>query len=505
MSILDRFRSKPKPHQKRSTPQFIGSAERLKNSWYRNLVGNPNSTVRDSLTESRKLSRVLCQTDVYAARWLELMSVYVIGHQGFQFNPHVTNKDGSLNDTINNELKRGWLEWTNFAAQDGKSTFLDIEQTIIRQLARDGEILVKIVVDTQVNKAGFALQILDPALLDNEFNGMNGSNTIMNGIEYEPKYERAVAYYVWSGYMDDTMKVNRTRQRIPADEIIHIYDDEYGTRRRGLPWLSPAIYQLARLHEFMDANLLACQVAAAAPLVLSSQQDDYADFNQDDNVTNVKDTTDGSTTQNSGAQQQFINLDYTQILELSSGQQLSALDIKFPNNQFGDVVKSYLRGIASALNMSYTALTSDSSDENYASGRLGSIYERDHWQQIQFWLIRRFHQEVYRRWIQVVINRNFITLPSSNGSDYFEVHWIPRGFRWVDPVKDANAYVTLLKEGIMTRTEITAERGGDWRNNIQILEQEQQFAVDHNVSLGEQPKTITQQVAVLEQGATTNG
>lgn len=472
--------------RKTATRLTRGRISGIESAWYninRNFLNSPNSEIRYTLDKTRELSRLLVGIDGYAAKYIELLSVYVVGEQGMQISPRYT-RDGVLVDEVNEAITKAWNEWCEEASFDGRYSFKELEQLGIRTVGRDGEALFRIVRGKSVNKFGFALQPLDPALLDINYNAkLEGEKFIYMGVEYDGV--RPVAYHLFNRYANDLVSngfVNRVRERVPADEIIHIFDDDYGTLVRGLPWLQPAIKTLARLHEFLDAHLLACQVAAAAPLVMTSEGADTPDF--EDVSVNTIQNSDGTTSTVNETMSPVINLNYSHILELPANKRLQALDLKYPTQGFDIAVKTYLQQIAAGLQVSYASLTSDSSQESYSTVRHGSIIERDHWKQVQNFYAQRFHKKVYRAWLEAALLTGALDLLGMP-EDYYAVDFRPRGFKHADPLKDMRAYVEGISQGLFTREQIVAEMGGNWEENIKTIQKEQRFAAQHGVLLPE--------------------
>jgi capsid protein len=44
---------------------------------------------------------------------------------------------------------------------------------------------------------------------------------------------------------------------------------------------------------------------------------------------------------------------------------------------------------------------------------------------------------------------------------YEAVRWYPRGWAWVDPQKEVEAYTKAVRSGFKTQAEVVAEGGGD--------------------------------------------
>jgi phosphoglucomutase len=97
--------------------------------------------------------------------------------------------------------------------------------------------------------------------------------------------------------------------------------------------------------------------------------------------------------------------------------------------------------------------------------RLALIDERDHWRTLQQWWIRSFRQPLHQRWITAAVMaraipsitvQQFVTDPER----YQAVSFKPRGWSWVDPTKEVNAYKEAIRAGFTTVTDVIAATGG---------------------------------------------
>ena len=104
-----------------------------------------------------------------------------------------------------------------------------------------------------------------------------------------------------------------------------------------------------------------------------------------------------------------------------------------------------------------------SSDLNYSSSRLSLLEERDTYRQLQAWMIENFHQRVFEAWLDMAVLSGALNLPLYDQSPetYQNVRWMPRGWAWVDPQKEVDAYKAAEMAGYITKAEIISENGGD--------------------------------------------
>lgn len=447
--------------QKRNT---TGSAvSRQANAWYRSVTISPNKEIERDLPEVRRLSRMLCSKDALASNYIETLSVYVVGKEGIVLDPQVSGPDGHQDDRANDEIKRAWAKWGDAASLDGRMSWLDIQDWAIRTVAQDGEAFIRKVWGRDVNDFGFALQPIDANLVDVAYNGVNAinGNRIVNGIELG-KYLRPVAYWIWNRYSDERDPSGKPRelQRVPADEVIHLFDPEAAYQLRGMPWITPVIHYFARLHEYIDAELEASQLASSIPYFIT----------QNDQAT---DTLGDVTVSGGVAFTAPMDIDGMHTVTLDRGQDVKTIPFNHPNNAFDSFVKNIQHLIAAGVGVSYQTLTSDSGDANYSSGRLGSIHERERFQKIQGWFARSLHAPVYAEWIEAALLTDNLS-PRVTLNALPAAKWRPKGFMWVDPLKDMKGYAEGIALGIYTKTQVVALMGGDYSENLRIRQAEQE-------------------------------
>jgi capsid protein len=102
-------------------------------------------------------------------------------------------------------------------------------------------------------------------------------------------------------------------------------------------------------------------------------------------------------------------------------------------------VTAVLRGVARGLKVSYLTLTGDLRQANYSSMRAGLLPERDHWRSLQVWFATHFHRVTYRDWVDMAALKRAIAVDARLGSDYYDVAWRGRGWKWVDPKNELEA------------------------------------------------------------------
>ena len=477
MGILDLFtRQKKQPRQR-------NYAAAAKGRLFADFVGSnrsADSEIRWAIRDIRNRSRDLERNNEYFRRYLQLLRTNVVGEGGFNLQIKARNPDNSLDRPGANIVEGAWKEFSRIGGctVDGRMSMIDLCNHVITGMARDGEVFLQVVKGNYL-RHGIAVQIIEPDRVDEEKNELapNG-NQIRMGVELDGRTKRPVAYHVLTyhkGDYDYMLPQNeRKYEVIPADEMMHIYRVERAGQTRGVPWSAAALSSLKMLHGYREAELVAARTAAAKMGFFTSPAGDgfTADgFEDEDNTVPIFDAEAGS------------------FHQLPAGVSFQAFDPSHPTSAFADFEKAILRGIAGGLGVSYTSLANDLEGTSYSSIRQGALEERDFYKTMHRFMIDHFLDPFYRMWLEHVINFNFIPISGAQKFSKFsmDVSWRGRGFQWVDPLKEINAAVVGLQNGILSHSDIAANYGRDAEETFAQIERDQETAAQFGLNMAYQP------------------
>ena len=478
MGIMDIFRRSNK-----AKPSKRNYAAAAKGRLFADFVGSnrsADSEIRWALRDIRNRSRDLERNNEYFRRYLQLLRVNVVGENGFNVQVRGRNPDNSLDRAGNNIIEGAWSEFSRMGGPtvDGKMSMVDLCNHIITGMARDGEVFLQIVKGNYL-RHGIAVQIIEPDRVDEEKNELapNG-NSIRMGVELDKKTRRPIAYHVLTyhkGDYDYMLPANeRKYEVIPASEMMHIYKPDRAGQTRGVPWSTAAITSLKMLHGYREAELIAARTGAAKMGFFTSPAGDgfTADgFDDADNTVPIYDAEAGS------------------FHQLPAGVDFKAFDPSHPTSAFADFEKSILRGIAGGLGVSYTSLANDLEGTSYSSIRQGALEERDFYKTLHRFMIDHFLDPLYRMWLEHVMGFGYIPINGETKMFKFtqDVTWRGRGFQWVDPLKEMNAAVVGLQNGIISHSDIAANYGRDAEDTFAQIQRDKEMADEFGLSMAYQP------------------
>ena len=392
-----------------------------------------NTILRNDLARLRARSRDLARNDDTAKRFLALLKQNVLGHACITLEA----EDDAIEREWNlfGKKRRAAGGWVSPSAC-GTLSLREISWLALLSRAIDGECFLQILRGYPHNPHRFALRFLDPDLLHTNYTTtLPNGNRVEMGVELD-EFDRPVAYH-----FSETRKLRPGAKRpapIPVDQIIHVYRREFPGQLRGIPDFAVIMHKNKMLSGVHEAVVVGWRVAAAKMGFFSSEDPNFiadGEDGQDSFDPQTIDATPGT----------FDRIPY--------GTKLETFDPDYPSATYESGHKTFMQQISNGLNVSSPSLSNNYSDVNYSSLRQAILEDREGWRCIQAEMIDGFYQPVYDEWYEWSTG---VTGRLSGSSDP-EVKWQPRGWAWIDPVKEVSAQVIAIKNHLRTRQSIIAE------------------------------------------------
>jgi lambda family phage portal protein len=426
-----------------------------------------DTDLRQGLRILRGRMRALEQNNDYAKGWLKLIRRNVIGPNGIRLINAAVNPDRSLDDNANQRIEDGWQLWSRkgTCTADGKQSLLEASWTWITSVARDGEGLIRLLPGF-ANEFGFAVQFLEADYLDEHFHrDLPNGGRIRMGVEMD-QWGRPVAYHLFTRHPGEYgWNPGLGRVRVPADQILHGFITERFGQTRGLPWGHAAMRRLHMLGKYEEYALIAARVGAAKGGFF--EQTDPAAGDPWTQAAGEEKTEQGDMVR---------DVEPGSFEALPPGWTLKEWKPDYPRGEMPGFNKMMLRAVSTGLGVAYEGIANDRENVNYSSIRAGLLDERDEWRLLQAWTAIHFHQPIYDAWLPLALLSGAITLPFTKLEKFAKPIWRGRGWAWVDPAKEIDAYTRAVALGVMSRTQIAALEGKDIEDVFRELVSEKSLA-----------------------------
>lgn len=432
----------------KSKRAYAGAAvNRLTGDWS-SLNTSADSEIVTSLRLLRSRSRELVRDNEYASNAVRIVQNNVIG-VGIGLQAQVVNARGKLQDGINDTIEAAWAAWSDrkICHTAGLLGFADIERLVVGQLVEAGEVLVrKVKRPFGGSKIPFTLEIIESDRLMDQYQtarAPNG-NSIRMGVEVD-EWGRPVAYWLHPNHPGDYQFASFQPAkflRIPAEEIIHLYIQDRMPQTRGVPWFHATLKRLNNMAGYEEAEIVAARASANIVGFVKSPEAAAGDDVQ--------------------GGQRIIDSEPGTFKQLLPGEDFIGFNPSRPNSQMEPFMRFMLRSCAAGIGVSYESLSRDYSQSNYSSSRLALLDDRDLWRVLQGFVIRNFRNEIHRDWLEAAVLCGELAFPDfySNRTKYEAVRFKPRGWNWIDPTKEVNAYRMAVRAGFMTVSDVIAATGG---------------------------------------------
>ncbi|EOW7174535.1 TPA: phage portal protein [Photobacterium damselae] len=400
-------------------------------------------------------SREQISNNDYARGFVREVRKNVLGHKGIILQVRGKEPDGSLDTYGNAAVEKAFKKWgrRESCTVDGRLDWRRAKRVILNTVVGSGEQFIRIVEGSTAGPWGFAIQLIDPLRVPIQVNEsrLSNGNIIRHGIEMTP-YGRPVSYLVETkaGVLAEPFRHSgKEFERVPAEDMLHIYDQEHPEQFRGIPWNHSSLSRMRNLSGFEEASVVNARAGASKTMVLKADPDVYEPEDGED------------------FEEPEIELEANTVVTLPPGFEPVDYSPDFPSTETATFSKHMLRGIATGGGIAYNTFANDLEGVNFSSIRQGKLDERDGWKELQEWFIESVCQRVYERWLQYsllagkVINTNGKPIPASRLGKFLEVEWQARRWEWVDPLKEEKAITEAQSNGRKSPGEAIRESGRD--------------------------------------------
>ena len=409
-----------------------------------------DAVVQQANISLRQIGRYLDENEPLAHGILDTLEKKVVG-TGLELRPMVKSSTGKIQERLNKRIASLWWDFCQSPEVTRELTMDEVQRVSFRSMCRDGEMLAQHVVgDTRIRPTGdvyYAVELLEADYLPfNTFVTSGTRQEIISSVE-KNQWGQPIAYHLYKthpgsatgGYMPQQ---DLETKRVLAEDMIHL---KYTTRirqTRGVPILAPILRLMESIKDYKESETVAARVNAALTAFITKSTD-FA----------------GATGTDSERQYEMNpGMIYNDLLP---GENVSMIKADRPNPELTNFLNILMKSASSGTHTSYSDISKDYSG-TYSSQRQEMVSQKIDYDLLRGKFINDFMNPIYRKFLEVAQLQGLLRIPQSvDMQTLLSPEWSSPAQPWIDPKKEADAWIAMHDAGLMSKSEIVGSRGQD--------------------------------------------
>ena len=341
-------------------------------------------------------------------------------------------------------------------------TFAEQQALLFGKVVEDGEVFVKESKRSPGDPLWYEIVEADRVSTPSGTR-QSGGHEVIDGVEKDA-LGVPVAYWIRKRHPGDVSQVGtwdrESYDRVPVDAVCHLKFVGRPGQTRGVPMFHAILQDIRDLDLLLLAALKRSQIAACLAVFIRSAS----------SIEELADVT---------AQKYGYRLDQDfepgMIYKLYPEETVETLVPNFPTPELVPFVIMLCRRIGAALGISWQVVLRDFGDSTYSSARTDLLESRQTYTCLQRWFVEKF---LNWQWAAVLTDaklRGEAGLRGVAPEQIRQVQWIADGWRWIDPLKEAQSIKTALQVGLTTLQDEAARLGKDYEALIKQRAREKEL------------------------------
>jgi lambda family phage portal protein len=390
-----------------------------------------NAETRGAISPLRNKAREAVRNNAHATK---AINTIVSNTVGSGIIPNIKGK----NSLQTKRIQQAWKEWgeTNLCDANGESNFYSLQALTLMSVVESGETL-----NVKENDGdSFTIRILESDFIY-DVTGLTileqTGISLNQGVKVDKK-GRVTGYLVYKNHPGDFLGTSEQFE-IPAANVCHVYRKTRPGQLRGVTWFHSVIRTLEDLSQFEQATLISKKIQACFSVLIKASEGDST----------------MSATDLQAKRMQENMLEPGSIKYLAPGEEAQMVS-PAGTQDYDPFTKAQLRKVASGLGITYEALTSDYSQVNFSSGRMGHLEFRKN---VETWrwamLIPQFCEPAFEHFLQ------WCRVVKGIPTDGVTCQWVPPSWSMIDPEKEIAATRSAIRAGLTSYPNAVRELGYD--------------------------------------------
>lgn len=415
---------------------------------------SPDAQVQQGAMATRLQARWLEQNHDLARGALRVLVNNVVGPNGIGIEPQPRYRDGTIHTDYAKALREAFRDWQQCPEVTQRHTWAKVQRLVAKTAFRDGEqfsqrLMGAVPALNHGTKVPYSLELMEADMIPLDYH--DPDKGVQQGIERNA-WGRPTAYFAYKQFpgAGAYSKTTYDVKRIDAGRMLHVASIDRIGQMRGVSEFASVITRLEDIKDYEESERIAAKVAASLTAYVKKGSPDLYPESPD-----------------SGARE--ISMMPGMIIDdLRVGEEIGLIDSNRPNPNLIGFRQGQLRAIAAGLGGSYSSISRDYSG-TYSSQRQELVEQWIHYAVLADDFVGQFVQPVWKDFVTAAHLSGVVPMPRDVDPDSADdALFVAQSMPWIDPLKEALAWHSLVEDGFASEVEVMRRRGANPRD---VLEQ----------------------------------
>lgn len=422
----------------------------------------PNGLVGQGAAALRAQARHMERNLDIGRGMLRTLVVNTVGPNGIGIEPQPRRMDGTIYTEYAERLRDLHREWRQHPDVTGLYTDSALQRMKAAAWLRDGEVFTQHLVGPVAGLTHGSLVPYSQEVFEADFVPLDLSDgdKLVQGVR-KNAWGRPISYVVYKGNPKESGTLASGlagMKEIDAARVTHLARRDRMGQMRGLSEFASVFNRLQDIKDYEDSERVAAKVAAALTAYVKknagSEGFDSTGLDLDENG-NIK--------------PRNLSMAPGMIIDgLGVGEEIGMIDSKRPNPNVVTFRQGQLRATAAGVGASYSSIAK-SYDGTFSAQRQELVEAWVNYATLTDEFVGQDVAPSYRFFVMAAHLSGLAPMPKDlKPGTWDDALYIAQSMPWIDPLKEANAYVTLVKAGLGSEVEVIRKRG---QNPRDLLEQ----------------------------------
>lgn len=436
----------------------------------------PDTQVTQGAVALRALARNLEQNHDIARGALRVLVNNVVGPNGIGIEPQPRRRDGTIHEEYAQALREAYRDWQKAPEVTQQHHWGKAQRLAARTWIRDGECMAQRLLGNvplldHGTRVPYSLELLEPDMVPMDY--YDESRGIQQGIQRNT-WGKPTAYWVYKAFPigDRWTRGTFEMKSIDAGRMLHIKSVDRIGQMRGVTEFASVVSRLEDIKDYEESERIAAKVAAS--LTAYIKKGDGQSYNGGP---------DGESEGKPGAREiQFAP--GMVIDDLRAGEEIGLIDSNRPNPNLITFRQGQLRAVAAGLGTSYSSTARDYSG-TYSAQRQELVEQWVNYAVLTDEFVGQFVQPVWEDFVLVANLSGVVPMPRDVDPDTAEdALFVGQSMPWIDPLKEALAWNSLVQGGFASEIEVQRKRGVNPNDTLEQITTFRSKAKDKGLVFG---------------------